>query len=58
MLIVLKTNSITKHFKEKVAITVFLKDNANNDDIKILQAELKKAEYTKSVTLYFKRRSC
>ena len=53
-LIVLKTNSITKHFKEKVAITVFLKDDANNDDIKILQAELKKAEYTKSVTFISK----
>jgi cell division transport system permease protein len=53
-LIVLKTNSITKHFKEKVAITVFLKDDAKNDDIKILQAELKKAEYTKSVTFISK----
>lgn len=53
-LIVLKTNSITKHFKERVAITVFLKDNANNDDIKILKAELEKAEYTKSVTFISK----
>lgn len=49
-LIVLKTNSITKHFKEKVAITVFLKDNAKDSDVEILQAELKKKEYTKSVT--------
>ncbi|WP_372744334.1 cell division protein FtsX [Lutibacter sp.] len=53
-LIVLKTNSITKHFKERVAITVFLKDNANNDDIKILKAELEKAEYTNSVTFISK----
>lgn len=53
-LIVLKTNSITKHFKEKVAITVFLKDDAKNSDIKILEAELKKAEYTKSVTFVSK----
>lgn len=49
-LIVLKTNSITKHFKERVAITVFLKDNAKDNEVEILQAELKKKEYTKSVT--------
>lgn len=49
-LIVLKTNSITKHFKEKVAITVFLNDNAKDKDVEILQAELKKAEYAKTVT--------
>jgi cell division transport system permease protein len=49
-LIVLKTKSITTHFKEKIAMTIFLKDNAKNKDIEILQAELKKADYTKSVT--------
>ena len=49
-LIVLKTNSITKHFKEKVAITVFLNDNAKDKDVEILQAELKKEEYAKTVT--------
>jgi len=49
-LIVLKTKSITTHFKEKIAMTIFLKDNAKNKDIEILKAELKKADYTKSVT--------
>ena len=49
-LIVLKTNSIAKHFKEQVAMTIFLKDNAKNKDVEVLKAELKKAEYTKSVT--------
>jgi len=48
-LIVLKTKSITKHFKEKIALTIFLNDNAKNKDVEILQAELKKADYTKSV---------
>jgi cell division transport system permease protein len=48
-LIVLKTNSITKHFKEKIAITVFLNDNVKESDLEILKAELEKAEYTKSV---------
>lgn len=49
-LIVLKTNSITKHFKEKVAITVFLIDNAKDKDVEILQAELKKKDYAKKIT--------
>lgn len=49
-LIVIKTNSISKHFKEQVAISIFLKDNAKKSDIEILQAELKKADYTKTVT--------
>lgn len=48
-LIVIKTRSITEHFKEKVVLTIFLKDNVKNSDVEILQAELKKAEYTKSV---------
>ncbi|PHQ56739.1 MAG: cell division protein FtsX [Lutibacter sp.] len=54
-LIVLKTNSIAEHFKEKVSITIFLKDNAKNRDVEILKAELKKAEYTKSVTYISKK---
>ncbi|OGS73867.1 MAG: cell division protein FtsX [Flavobacteria bacterium RIFCSPLOWO2_12_FULL_35_11] len=49
-LIVLKTNSITKHFKEKVAITVFLNDNAKDSDVETLQAELRKEAYAKTVT--------
>lgn len=54
-LIVLKTNSITEHFKEKVTITIFLKDNAKNSDVEVLQAELKRAEYTKSITYISKK---
>jgi len=49
-LILIKTNSITNHFKEKVTITIFLKDKAKSNDVEILKAELKKAEYSKSVT--------
>lgn len=48
-LVVLKTNSIAEHFKEQVALTIFLNDNAKQNDVDILQAELKNAEYTKSV---------
>jgi len=54
-LIVLKTKSVTEHFKEKVTMTIFLNDNAKNNDIKILEAELKKAEYTKSVVYISKK---
>ncbi len=53
--IVLKTNSITKHFKEKVVLTVFLNDNAKKTDVETLKAELKKANYTKSITYISKK---
>ena len=54
-LIVLKTKSITEHFKEKVSMTIFLNDNAKNKDVEILKAELKKAAYTKSVVYISKK---
>jgi cell division transport system permease protein len=54
-LILLQTKTITEHFKEKVAITIFLKDNAKNSEVEILKAELKKAEYTKAVTYISKK---
>ncbi len=54
-LIVLKTNSIANHFKEKITLTIFLKDNAKNKDVEILKAELKKAEYTKSIKYISKK---
>ncbi len=53
-LIVLKTNEITEHFKEKVAITIFLKDNAKSSDVENLKAEIAKAEYTKSIVFISK----
>lgn len=54
-LIVIKTNSIAKHFKEQFAITIFLSDNAKDSDVATLEAELKNAEYTKSVTFVSKK---
>lgn len=54
-LILLKTNSITKHFKEKVAITIFLKDNAKNSDVEILQAELGRTDYANTVNYISKK---
>ncbi|WP_456463069.1 cell division protein FtsX [Lutibacter sp.] len=54
-LFVIKANSITEHFKEKVTMTIFLNDNAKKKDVEILKAELKKAAYTKSVTYISKK---
>ena len=48
-LLVLKTKTISDHFKEQVAITVFLNDSAKEKDIKELQATLEKKEYAKAV---------
>jgi len=53
--ILLKTSTISNHFKEKVAITIFLNDNAKSKDVEILKAELKKAEYAKDV-LYISKK--
>lgn len=53
--ILLKTNTISKHFKEKVAITIFLNDNADSNDVEILKAELEQAEYSKEV-LYISKK--
>ena len=54
-LILLKTNSITQHFKEKVVLTIFLKDNAKSKDVEILKGELRKAPYTKSIVYISKK---
>jgi len=54
-LILLKTNSISNHFKEKVAITIFLNDNAKSNDVDILKAELKQAIYSKEVVYISKK---
>jgi cell division transport system permease protein len=54
-LILIKTNSISKHFKEQVVMTIFLKNDAKNSDVEILKAELKKADYTKSIKYISKK---
>lgn len=54
-LILIKTNSISKHFKEQVVMTIFLKNDVNNNDVEILKAELKKADYTKSIKYISKK---
>ena len=54
-LLVLKTKSISDHFKEQVAVTIFLNDTAKEKDIKSLQIELDTASFSKSVTFISKK---
>ncbi|MEI6866717.1 permease-like cell division protein FtsX [Flavicella sp.] len=52
--IVLKSNKIANHFKEQVAVTLFLKNNVERSQSKKLEESLKKKEYTKSVVFISK----
>jgi cell division transport system permease protein len=54
-LLVLKTKAISDHFKEQVAITIFLNDSAKEKDIKALQSELDTASFSKSVNFISKK---
>jgi cell division transport system permease protein len=54
-LLVLKTKTISDHFKEQVAVTIFLNDSAKEKDIKVLQSELDTASFSKSVIFISKK---
>lgn len=47
-LLVLNTKKVADHFKEKIALTIFLKDSAKEVEITQLKQSLSLAEYTKS----------
>jgi len=47
-LLVLNTKKVADHFKEKIALTVYLKDTAKDVEITQLKQSLALAEYTKS----------
>ena len=47
-LLVLNTKKVADHFKEQIALTVYLKDNAKDVEIEQLKKSLALAEYTKS----------
>ena len=53
-LLVLNTKKVADHFKEQIALTIYLKDNAKDVEIKQLQKSLALAEYTKSATFVSK----
>ncbi|UGU17538.1 permease-like cell division protein FtsX [Sinomicrobium kalidii] len=48
-LLVINTKKLADHFKEQVAVSIFLKDNAKEVETDQLQKSLTLAEYTKSV---------
>jgi len=47
--VVLKSTKIANHFKEQVAVTLFLKNNVDIDQSKNLEKALKDKDYTKSI---------
>ncbi len=47
-LLVLNTKKVADHFKEQIALTIYLKDNAKDVEIEQLKKSLALAEYTKS----------
>ena len=49
-LLVLNTKKVADHFKEQIALTVYLKDNAKEVEIEQLKKSLAMADYTKSTT--------
>ncbi|WP_299259701.1 permease-like cell division protein FtsX [uncultured Aquimarina sp.] len=49
-LLVLNTKKVADHFKEKIALTIYLKDTAKEVEIKQIEKSLALAEYTKSTT--------
>ncbi|GAB2760826.1 permease-like cell division protein FtsX [Actinomadura fibrosa] len=53
-LLVLNTKKIADHFKEQIALTIYLKDTAKEVEIDQLNKSLALAEYTKSVTFVSK----
>lgn len=47
-LLILNTKKVADHFKEKIALTIYLKDTAKDVEIKQLEKTLALAEYTKT----------
>ena len=56
-LLVLNTKKVADHFKEKIALTVYLKDTAKEVEITQLKQSLSLAEYTKSAAYISKEQA-
>lgn len=56
-LILLKSNQVANHFKEKVAVSVFMKDSVTNEQIFALKTKLKKEPYAKEVLFVSKEQA-
>jgi cell division transport system permease protein len=48
-LLVLNSKKVADHFKEQIALNIYLKDSAKENEIKALNDTLAAAEYTKSI---------
>ncbi|MGB0891871.1 MAG: cell division protein FtsX [Flavobacteriaceae bacterium] len=48
-LVLLKSTKVSNHFKEKVAMTLFLKDGVSYKNTEVLQDSLKKSAFTKRI---------
>jgi cell division transport system permease protein len=56
-LVLLKSTTIANRVKEKVAITLFLKDDVNQKNINNLKASLRKEEFTKKIIYTSKKQA-
>ena len=56
-LLVLNTKKVADHFKEQIALTVYLKDSAKEVEITQLKQSLALAEYTKTATFVSKEQA-
>ncbi|HET8885003.1 MAG TPA: permease-like cell division protein FtsX [Salinimicrobium sp.] len=56
-LLVLNTKKVADHFKEKIAMTIYLKDTAKEVEMNQLQKSLAMAEYTKTATFISKEQA-
>ena len=56
-LLVLNAKKVADHFKEKVTVTVFLKDSAKDVEIKQLEKSLAMADYVKSTVFISKEQA-
>ena len=56
-MLLLKSNKIAAHFKEKVAITVFLRDQVTPRQTKKLEALLATKKYTKTLRFLSKEKA-
>ena len=56
-LLVLNAKKVADHFKEQVTVTIFLKDNAKDVEIKQLEKSLAMADYVKSTVFVSKEQA-
>jgi len=56
-LILLKSTKVTNHFKEKMAMTLFLKDNVSKKNIDSLRVSLQKEPFTRKIIYISKKQA-